>query len=749
MDIYVIIVGILFLLAISNLIVGVSNDAVNFLVSAIGSKAGKFNVIMIMAGIGILIGATFSNGMMEVARKGIFHPELFYFNEIIMIFMAVMLTDVILLDFFNTFGFPTSTTVSLVFSLLGSAIAIAIAKSGSSGLPVSTYINSGSALTIIGGILLSVVVAFITGLFVQSIARIIFSFNYEKSFKYFGGLWGGFAFSIITYFMFIKGFKSSTLANTEIIQWIIKHQIEVILLSFVIWTIIFQILISFFRVNVLKIIVLVGTMALAMAFAGNDLVNFIGVPLAGFSSFEFWHNSGVAADKFLMVDLIGKVHVNILFLIVSALIMIITLWVSKKARTVTQTEINLSRQDAGYERFGSTQLSRALVRWSIGFSEIFKKIIPAKSQVWIEKRFDFTKSNSQKENSSAYDLIRASVNLVVASILIAIATSFKLPLSTTYVTFMVAMGTSLADRAWGRESAVFRVTGVLSVISGWFFTAFVAFAIAFTIAIIIHFGGILAIGLFVALDVFLIYHSRIIHKQRMKKEQDEIKKYKDEIEISKQDMLEVNTKKILSEIDNSILFISNLQSAFISSKRKELKKAVKLANEIKSNVKYLKKNIFTTVQNLNDENLKAAQYYVQVIDSLREISNAITFLAERYFEHIDNNHDIFKKKQLKDLNVLQDKLHNFMLECKTVIEKNKYVRIDELREIKNQFLIEIEEVKTKQLRLIHDKEVDLINSNLYLNVLAEYKNIALYFIRLVKSQKRFYISSKLAKKNKN
>ena len=749
-DIYLVIVIIMFILAIATLIVGVSNDAVNFLVSAIGSKAGKFGVIMLMASLGVLAGSVFSNGMMEVARKGIFHPEMFYFSEIIMLFVAVMLTDIILLDFFNTFGFPTSTTVSLVFSLLGAAVGIAWMKTAhGAGHNISEYINSGKALAIIGGILFSVVVAFIVGILVQWFERLLFSFNSEKSYKKFGGLWAGFALSVITYFMFIKGFKNSTFGDSPFIQLVLHNQAYVILISFVFWTLISQLLIFFTKINVLKIVVLMGTFALAMAFAGNDLVNFIGVPLAGLSSFNIWHSSGAEATKLTMEALTKPVNVNPIFLISAALIMIITLWTSKKARTVIATSVNLARQDSGYERFGSTQLSRALVRWSIGISETFGKITPEVVKHFISKRFNIdTQSIDQSEDGPAFDLVRASVNLVVASILIALATSYTLPLSTTYVTFMVAMGSSLSDKAWGRESAVYRVSGVISVISGWFITAFIAFTIALIIAIILYFGGTLVLGLLVGVDIFLIYRSQIIHKKRMKKQEEEKKRYIEEIEITKQDMFEVSTNKILSEIDNVLNFISNLEKAFISQKRKELKKTLKLANEIKANAKFLKKNIFTTVQNLNNDNLKAAQYYVQVIDALREIANAVNFLAERYYEHIDNNHDIFKKKQLKDLSILQDKLYNYILECKIVIENRKFMRIEELRELKNQLLIDIEEVKNKQLLIIHDKETDLINSNLYLNVLAEYKNLTLYFIRIVKAQKRFYISGKLAQKKK-
>ncbi len=747
-NIYLIIVIILFILAIANLIVGVSNDAVNFLVAAVGSKAGKFWVIMTMASLGVLVGSVFSNGMMEVARKGIFHPEMFYFSEIILLFLAVMLTNIILLDFFNTFGFPTSTTVSLVFGLLGAAVGIAWMKVLKDGGTISAFINSGKALAIIGGILFSVVIAFIIGTFVQWIARVLFSFNLKKSYKKFGGIWAGIAFAIITFFMFIKGFKNSSFANEPFVQWVLTHQMTVLAISFVFWTVISQIFIWFTKINVLKIVVLVGTFALAMAFAGNDLVNFIGVPLAGFSSYEIWHGSGIAPDQLSMEALSKAVKVNPLFLISAAIIMILTLWTSKKAKTVISTSVNLSRQDAGYERFGSTQLSRALVRWSINIAETFKKLTPQSVQKGISKRFEYQKHIELETDAPAFDLVRASVNLVVASILIAIATSYKLPLSTTYVTFMVAMGSSLADKAWGRESAVYRVTGVISVITGWFFTAFVAFMLALIIAIVIYLGGTFMVGLLVAVDVFLIIRSQKIHRERMKKEAEEIKKYKEEIEEAQSDMVEVSTNKLVREIEKVIEFIKEVHSAFEAKNRKDLKKAVKLARDIKITAKALKSNIFNTVQNLSEENLKAVQYYVQVIDALREVANAVVFLAERMHEHIENNHDIFDAKQLENLRNLKDELFNYILECKIVIQSKKYNRVDELREFKNKLLTDIEETKTEQLKLIHHKQTDIITSNLYLNILAEYKNLVLYFIRIVKAQKRFFVASVLVKKNR-
>ncbi|MEE4256001.1 MAG: inorganic phosphate transporter, partial [Bacteroidales bacterium] len=478
---YLVLVIVLFALAISDLIVGVSNDAVNFLNSAIGAKAAPFKIIMIVAALGVLVGATFSSGLMEVARKGIFHPGQFYFSEIMIIFLAVMITDVILLDTFNTFGLPTSTTVSIVFELLGGAVAISLIKIYGSMDTLSDmgkYINSSNALMIIFGILLSVAVAFTVGAVVQYLARLMFTFNYKKNLKYFGSLWGGIALTAITYFMIIKGAKGASFMNDDVKNFIEVNQWTIVAFSFVFWTILFQVLSMISkRINVLKIIVLVGTFALAMAFAGNDLVNFIGVPLAGYESFlAFLKSPGTDPNAMFMTALSGKIKTDTWMLLVAGLIMVATLYKSKKARSVVTTSLDLSRQNEGSERFNSTLFSRVLVRHTMNVAKGINYMIPAGVRNAINNRFDIEKvkeSNieQQKKDAVSFDMIRASVNLVVASILIAFGTSMKLPLSTTYVTFMVVMGTSLADGAWGRESAVYRVTGVISVIGGWFLTA--------------------------------------------------------------------------------------------------------------------------------------------------------------------------------------------------------------------------------------------------------------------------------------
>jgi len=595
--VFILLIVVLVILAISDLVVGVSNDAVNFLNSAIGSKAAPFWVIMIVASFGIVFGATFSSGMMEVARKSIFHPEMFSFTNIMIIFLAVMLTDIILLDTFNTFGLPTSTTVSIVFELLGAAVAVAILKIADSEAGLSSlgeYINSGKALLIIAGILLSVVVAFTIGAIIQFLVRIIFSFNYEKSYKYYGALWGGIAITAITYFILIKGSKGASFMNDDIKLWIKTNTLQIIIISFIAWTIVLKFFQLFTKVNILKMIILVGTFALAMAFAGNDLVNFIGVPLAGVKSYETWQAAGgIDPDGFSMAVLSAKVKTPTLYLLIAGLIMVLALWFSKKAKSVTATEINLSKQDAGYEKFESSIFSRYIVRQSIRVSNALNYIVPQKIQKSINNRFvPFDKDDSS--NGSAFDLVRASVNLTVASILISFATSLKLPLSTTYVTFMVAMGTSLADGAWGRESAVYRVSGVMTVIGGWFFTAFIAFTVAFLVALSIYYLGFTMVPVYIILAVFILIKSKSVHKNRSGDDEAILKMEKEETEqVNILDACSIN-------VTNTINNISDIYSKAVASiaveDRKALKKLSKKVDTLNNKAKSLKDSLEGTIQ---------------------------------------------------------------------------------------------------------------------------------------------------------
>ncbi len=759
MDIYLIMVIVLFALATLDLIVGVSNDAVNFLNSAIGSKVAPFKVIMIIAALGIIIGATFSSGMMEVARKGIMNPQHFYFSEIMLIFMAVMLSDIILLDVFNTLGMPTSTTVSIVFELLGASVAIAMFKliAGPDTDSMATYINSSTALKIISGILFSVVVAFATGTVVQYIVRFIFSFNFEKKIKYLGSIWGGIAITAITYFILIKGLGGSTYAHhimanvgdiyrgetlTEPVimkQWVKDFAIPILIGSFFGWTIILQLLYIIFKVDILKIIVLVGTFALAMAFAGNDLVNFIGVPLAGFESYkEFIANPGANPNGFLMESLTGKIQTPVSFLVIASLIMVVTLWLSKKAKKVVQTSLDLSRQDEGDERFGASPIARSIVRLSITSSESLSKIVPAGIKRWKEKQFDQTDYNKRMallgKDAPAFDMLRASVNLVLASILISLATSYKLPLSTTYVTFMVAMGSSLSDKAWGRESAVFRITGVLSVILGWFFTAFIAFSLSFIVASFLHYTGIYGVGLIVLLAAYIIYRTQLISKKERSNELNTLSQSEDINEVGVAQSCNTSIINNLTKIKNESIKVT---IALNEKDRKKLKQSKANIKEINKEAKELKKSMHQTISRLNIENEESGLYYVQVLDYLREMAHSLSYIVQPAYEHIENNHKPLSKAQKEDLLKLNNKLCELIDQVIEEIKIGNYLNVDSIIEGQTKIMKFIKHIKKSHIKRIKEGKASTKASMLFFSIAHENNNILLHMINLLKAQRDF------------
>jgi phosphate/sulfate permease len=519
-ELFLIAVGLLLCFAIFDLMVGVSNDAVNFLNSSIGSRAAPFRVIMVVASLGILAGVTFSSGMMEIARKGIFHPQFFTMPELMVIFMAVMITDILLLDLFNTYGLPTSTTVSIVFELLGAAVAVSAIKVMVSGtMTIGEYINTTSALTIISGILLSIVIAFICGMIVQFFTRVLFTFDYKPRMKRYGGLWGGVAMASITFFILIRGADGASFMGPETIRWIMANSAVLLGLIFLGSALLFHFLIVVFKVNILKPVVLVGTFALAMSFAANDLVNFIGVPLAGLGAYT---SAMASADplNISMTALARQVTPQTWILLIAGGIMVTTLWVSRKARTVTETEISLGQQEEGTERFESTWLSRRIVRMSSAVFSSCRVLIPESVRRFVRRRIDPSAYIAPGQEKAPFDLIRASVNLMVASMVVSFATSLKLPLSTTYVTFMVAMGTSLSDQAWGRESAVYRISGVLTVVGGWFMTAFIAFSVAFIFAWIIYYLHAFGVLLLLLLAVYVIWKNHKAHAGREKEKEE-------------------------------------------------------------------------------------------------------------------------------------------------------------------------------------------------------------------------------------
>lgn len=738
--IYIVIVAVLFLLAISDLVVGVSNDAVNFLNSAIGSKVAPFKVIMIIASLGIIVGATFSSGMMEVARKGIFHPQYFYFSEIMYIFLAVMITDVILLDTFNTYGMPTSTTVSIVFELLGAAVGIAIIKgyTDTNAMELSEYINSAKALAIISGILLSVVIAFTVGAIIQFITRIVFSFNYKKTIKRYGAIWGGIAITAITYFILIKGAKGASFMSSDLKKMILENTINIILMSFVAWTVLLQLLSWFTKLNILKLIVLVGTFALAMAFAGNDLVNFIGVPLAGYESFTAWMaNPGADPNSFLMEDLTGKVQTPTMFLLVAGLIMVITLWLSKKAKSVTKTEINLARQDAGFERFGSSGFARSLVRTSNKMSSGINAFLPSSVITSIEKRFDRSEIEKVEEGEEAasFDLIRASVNLVVASILISFATSLKLPLSTTYVTFMVAMGTSLSDKAWDRESAVYRITGVFSVIGGWFLTAFSAFTIAFLVAFALYYGGIIAVVILLGIAIYLVYRTHAIHKKVAEKmDESDINEATD---YSDTNIVDKSSVTIIQNIKTVIIEYDQIITGLEKEDYKLLKKTKKQIDNLTSKTKYLKNNLYIVVDKLKEDSEETAYYFVEVLDYMREMLHSISFINEPAYNHVNNNHKPLLEIQISEMRELYNRIKEILNDITDVIQKDGYSRLDSILEKQANFVKYSGKITKNQIRRVKAGEAGTRNSFLFLTVVNESKNLILQAVNLVKSQRDF------------
>jgi phosphate/sulfate permease len=643
MDFYTFILVILFGTAIADLYVGVANDAVNFLNSAVGSKAASRRVIMIIAGLGVLVGTTFSSGMMEIARKGIFNPELFVFHEVMIIFLAVMLTDILLLDLYNTFGLPTSTTVSIIFEILGGSVAIAaikIAKNGEGLFAILNYINTAKVVAIIAGIGLSIVFAFVFGSVIQFITRLIFTFNYEKQFKRIGAIYCGLALSVITYFVLVKGAKGSSLLTVENSKWIMTHMFQIMLFSFIGWTVIWQILISFTKINVLKIIVLMGTFALALAFAANDLVNFIGAPLAGLGAYRIsLDNPGSNPLSLTMEALRDPARTNTLILLAAGVIMVATLWLSRKARTVTKTEVSLGRQEEGVERFESSALSRGIVRMSISLFEIVQKVTPKSIQEKISRRIDpekFKPKRSKDEDPPAFDLLRAAVNLMVSSALISFGTSLKLPLSTTFVTFMVAMSTSLSDKAWGRESAVYRVNGVLTVIGGWFFTAFMAFSACFIFALFIYFVKLPAIIILLAFGFYFLVRTARVHKKR----ETEFKRRETEMDletigIDSVDRIRRKIGKFLSGVGESV---ESCYDGLIHAKRNKLKQTVKQVEAFVVDSEEIIGDIIKCIKTSPDYDSDTAPRYSRKIGAIQIINANLSSLASKCFIHIDNNH---------------------------------------------------------------------------------------------------------------
>ena len=743
--IYLCIVIFLFVLAVFDLIVGVSNDAVNFLNSAVGAKAASFKTMLFIAGVGVFIGAAMSNGMMDIARHGIYQPQHFYFAEIMCILLAVMLTDVVLLDVFNTMGMPTSTTVSMVFELLGGTFALALIKAHSNdAIGLGDLINTDKALSVIMGIFLSVAIAFFFGMLVQWLARVIFTFNYTKKMKYSIGIFGGIAATSIIYFMLIKGLKDSSFMTADNKHWIQDNTGMLISCFFIFFTILMQVL-HWLKVNVFKVVVLLGTFALALAFAGNDLVNFIGVPLAGYSSFIDYTANGAGAgpDGFLMTSLLGPAKTPWYFLFGAGAIMVYALCTSKKAHNVIKTSVDLSRQDEGEENFGSTPIARTLVRFSLTLSNGISKIMPERSKRWLDTRF--RKDEAIIADGGAFDLVRASVNLVLAGLLIALGTSLKLPLSTTYVTFMVAMGTSLADRAWGRDTAVFRITGVLSVIGGWFITAGAAFTICFIVALIIHFGGTVAIVALIGLAVFSLIRSQVMYKKRKAKEKgnETIKQLMQS--SSNEEILELLRKHTREELVKILAFTEeNLErtvTAFLHENLRGLRRSMGSVKFEKQLIKQMKRTGTLAMCRLdNNTVLEKGLYYYQGNDFASELVYSIGRLCEPCLEHIDNNFkplDAIQKGEFSD--VTEDIVYLLQV-CRHKMENNDYDNFErELRKA-NDLNGQLSHLKREELQRIQSQSGSIKVSMVYLTMIQEAQNVVTYTINLMKVSRKFQLA---------
>lgn len=729
-DLYLSLVILLMVLAVFGLIVGVSNDAVNFLNSAIGSRVAPRKMILIVASIGIFIGAASSDGMMEVARKGIFHPEAFSYADVMVIFVSVMLTNIILLDLFNTFGLPTSTTVSIVFSLLGSAVAMSLIKISEADLGLihlPEYINWDNAVDIVEGILLSVVVAFSIGALVMYLSRLLFTFQIKKRMKWVGPLWGSLAMTALTWFLFTKGLKHAAfLAGPS--EWVTENPLIMAGISFGFWAVVLKVITMVSKFNVLRIVVLFGTFSLAMAFAGNDLVNFIGVPVAGFNAYGQWIDSGQAADAYSMVALSKEVPTPWFLLLGSGLIMVLTLWLSKKARSVTETEVKLGRQDEGSERFSPNALSRGVVRLSRAVAFGFQKIMPDSLSEKINKNFEKQALESSVIGDSEtpdFDLVRATVNVALASMIISYASALKLPLSTTYVSFMVAMGASLADQAWGRESAVFRVAGVFNVIVGWFGTAAAAFAAAAIFAAFIYFTGIVGVIVLVTLALGLIIRTSFLHKIREKKKAD-----RNVYESDRSGLLEGDVK--LHSADKASTTVHVLSEALQESiqgllaedltKVRNSRKQIKALEEQNENVRH---TLFHYLRRLSEEGKQAGRRYLRIFGLEQDIVQSAVFIIEGAADHVENVHAPLAKKQAKGMKKLLDMVVGFLEDSEKVLNPGPITEEERLaiRSHRDRVIAQSDALLDHQVKGVQKEKYGARNSLMFFSLVLEMRDL--------------------------
>ena len=733
------------MLAIFDLLVGVSNDAVNFMNSAVGAKVARYRTIIIVAAVGVFAGAILSNGMMDIARHGIFQPANFSFYEIMCILLAVMVTDVVLLDVFNTLGLPTSTTVSMVFELLGGTFILAILKiiGDETGLlSLGDMMNTEKALSVIMGIFLSVAIAFIAGTLVQYISRIIFSFNYKKHLSWTIGIFGGISVTSLSYFVLIKGLKSAPFMSAESLAWIDQNTTLLVAGCFVFFTLLMQIL-HWCKVNVFRIIVLLGTFALALAFAGNDLVNFIGVPLAGFSAYTDYvaNSNGAGIHDFMMSSLMSSAKTPAIFLLASGIIMVYALATSKKAKNVIKTSVDLARQEEGDEMFGSSALARTIVRRATTINEFMVKVIPVGMRRWIDSRFN--KDEVILENGAAFDMVRAAVNLVLSGLLIIIGTTMKLPLSTTYVTFIVAMGSSLANRAWGRESAVYRITGMLSVIGGWFITAFVAFTICALVTAIMFYTSFVGMFIFICVAVFLLVRSNIKYSKKEKAEQqdDTFKRMmasKDKAEVLS--LLRLHVKETLTDyINYTEQAYMQVTDGFINEDLKQLKKVMSSTDDQK---KMLKKRRRKEILGLRRIPIPIAieknTWFHLGSNSCEQMLYCLKRICEPCKEHVDNNFNPISKDCIAEFLPIREELCQLMDRTQTVIENNNYAEADDILVKGDALKNKISALRKQQMNRMQEADsTSLKASMVYLNILQESQELVSIWRHLLRASRFF------------
>ena len=718
--------AVLAILAVSGLYVGVTNDAVNFLNAAIGSKVAKMRTILSVATVGIIIGVLTSSGMMEVARNGMFNPALFTFHEIMILYVSVMFANVILLDIYNSLGLPTSTTVALVFSLLGAAIAVSLYKiSGDPSLSLASlggFINTTRAMGVISAILLSVIIAFIFGTLIMWVSRLLFSFSYFKMFRKAGALWCGISFTAIAYFAVFKALKG-VLAGTAMYTWISDNLLIALLLCWLVCTVVLFFM-QMFRINILRINILTGTFALALAFAGNDLVNFIGVPIAGLDAYKIAQEAG--SNTIMMDALNESLPAQFIFMLLSGVIMVITLWTSTKSMNVSQTEISLAGHGDEVEgEVNSNVFSRSIVRASIGISNFMDKVIPQSVQEFVGKRFEY---EDVEKNGAPYDKIRAVVNLTTAALLISVGTSLKLPLSTTYVCFMVAMGSSLADKAWGRESAVHRITGVMTVVMGWFVTGIGAFLIAIAVGLLLIWGGTVAFALVTVACAYMLIKSNFI---------DAKKKTAMPVKATDNDTVENVLDEVCQMMKVSTQIYDRTLVAVLKEDRKALKELVRESNEMYAECHKIKYSLMPALRKMKGSGLELSLYYIQVVDYLNEMAKALVHITRPAFDHIDNNHKGLSEEQASDLMHINDDVAEIYGNINRMINENNFSDIDMVLTMRDNLFERIATTIKSELVRINAGEGNTKASMFYLTVLSETKAMVLQARNLLKAQRYF------------